>query len=164
MGSMFGGFWMILLPWDATNTICLSSIGYFSQNMGVVVPSKLIFTTNHLLENVALNGTKLFNVWWFWMVLLPWDARNTICLALIGYFSQNIGLFLVVPGRFFFEISFKDFWKYLKTYWFSGKIYKNMFCRKFTQLSGKLKIVKISGNTPALYFKKPVSFFLHQSL
>ena len=33
------------------------------------------------------------------MILLPWDARNTICLALIGYFSQNMGL---VPGRSWF--------------------------------------------------------------
>ena len=43
----------------------------------------------------------------FGMTLLPWDARNTICLALIGYFSQNMEL---IPGRFwfffvFFEIS-----------------------------------------------------------
>ena len=32
----------------------------------------------------------------FWMILLPWDARNTTCLALIGYFGQNMGL---IPGR-----------------------------------------------------------------
>ena len=29
-------------------------------------------------------------VWCFWIIFLPWDARNTICLALIGYFSQNM--------------------------------------------------------------------------
>ena len=53
--------------------------------------------TNHLLENVALNSTKLFNgpyAWCFWMIVLPWDARNAICIGLIGYFSQNMGLFL----------------------------------------------------------------------
>ena len=35
----------------------------------------------------------------FWMILLPWNARNIICLALTRYFSQNIGL---IPGRSWF--------------------------------------------------------------
>ena len=43
---------------------------------------------------------------------LPWDARNTICLALIGYFSQNMGL---IPGRFWFPHFF--FYNFLK-FWF----------------------------------------------
>ena len=43
------------------------------------------------------------NVWCFWMILLPWDERNTICLALKGYFSQNMGL---IPAGFWFCIFF----------------------------------------------------------
>ena len=65
----------------------------------------------------------------FWMILLPCDARNTICLALFGYFSQNMGL---IPGRSWFcnfcmfrYICFQHFWKYLKTCWFSGKSYED---------------------------------------
>ena len=53
-------------------------------------PSKLSLTTNHLLENVALKWYK--TVQCLGMILLPWDARNTICLALIGYFSQKHGV------------------------------------------------------------------------
>ena len=36
MGLMFGGFWMVLLPLDARNTICLELIGYFSQNKELI--------------------------------------------------------------------------------------------------------------------------------
>ena len=39
-----------------------------------------------------------------------------------------------------------------------------MFCNQLTQLSGKLLIVKISWVLPALYLKRPVSFFSHPSL
>ena len=42
----------------------------------------------------------------FWMVLLPWDASNTICLELIGHFSQNMGL---TPGCSWFCIFFTIF-------------------------------------------------------
>ena len=142
----------------------ISSISFFTS---VSIEAEF----DHLFKNVALNGTELFNgphVWCFWRILLPWDAKNTICLALIGYFSQNMGL---IHGRslfsnFFFPIfcifrnfCSKLFWKYLKNGWFSGKSYENMFCRKFTQLSGKLSIVKISLLLPALCLKKSVSFF-----
>ena len=37
------------------------------------------------------------------MVLLPWDAMNTICLALIEYFSQNM-VISDFPIFEFFEI------------------------------------------------------------
>ena len=37
---MFGGFWMILLPWDARKPICLAIIGYFSQNMMELFPGR----------------------------------------------------------------------------------------------------------------------------
>ena len=53
---------------------------------------------------MAQNCSMGFGVFrWF---LLPWDARNTICLGLIGYFSQNIGL---IPGRSWFCIFFTIF-------------------------------------------------------
>ena len=42
----------------------------------------------------------------FWRVLLPWYARNNICLALIGYLCQNMGF---IPARFWFC----NFWQFL---------------------------------------------------
>ena len=84
----------------------------------------------------------------FLMILLPLDARYNICLALIGYFSQNMQLLLVVPDFEIFNnvcifrnFCFKHFWKYLKTCWFSGNSYEDMFCSKFTKLSEKLWIL-----------------------
>ena len=41
---------------------------YLSNGLFNRFPSKLSLMTNHLLENVAQNGTKLFNgpyIWWF---------------------------------------------------------------------------------------------------
>ena len=40
------------------------------------------------------------------MILLPWDARNTICLAFEGIFSQNMGL---IPGRSWYRNFFLHF-------------------------------------------------------
>ena len=48
-------------------------------------------------------------VWRFRMVLLPWDARNTICLALIEYFSQN----MVISDFATFFLQFLYFSKFL---------------------------------------------------
>ena len=99
-------------------------LAYFSNVLFDRFPSKLSLTTNHLLENVAKNATKLFNgpyVWCFWMILLPWDARNTICLALIGYFSQNTGL---IPGRSWFCIFFYNFCVFIEI--FVSNIFENI--------------------------------------
>ena len=98
----------------------------------------------------------------FWMVLLTWDARNTICLAFIGYFSQNMvfNSWSLLFLRYFLNIfsifrncSSKHFWKYLKICLFSGKSYESIFCSKFTQLSGKLSMIMIGCVLPELQSK-----------
>ena len=67
-----------------------------------------VLTTNHLLKMVQnFSMSSMFDG--FWMILLPWDTRNTICHALIGYFIVRIwGWFSVVTDFFtifvFFEI------------------------------------------------------------
>ena len=164
-----------------SNLLDISPYGSFSQVMeqffGLFMPispmfgrfrSQLSLTTNPLLENVASNGTKLFNgpdVWCFWMVLLPWDAKNTICLALIGYLVRIWGWFLVVPdfaifsqflyfSKFLFQTFLKISQKQLVVW---KKLWKH-FCSKFTQLSGKLWIVKISCVLPALCLKSQSIF------
>ena len=76
-----------------------------SINLLPSFPSKLSLTTNHLLENVALKWYKTVQMFGgFWMIMLPWDARNTICLALLGYFSQKHVLRNFFRTFVFFEI------------------------------------------------------------
>ena len=108
MGPMFGVFWIILLPWDARNTICLELIGYFSQNTGLI-PGRSWFC-NFFSSN---------------FVFFEFLFQTFLKILQILYFS----IFLFQTSRF---------WKYPKTCWFSGKSYQYKFCSKFTQLSGKL--------------------------
>ena len=144
---------------------------YFSNVLFDRFPSKLSLTTKPLAWKCCLKWYKTAQwalYWCFWMILLPWNAKETICLALIRYFSQNMEL---IPGRFwfciffftffvFFEIFVSNiFWKYLNTCWFSGKSYENMFCSKFTKLSAKIQVVKISWVLPVLCLKSQSHFF-----
>ena len=56
------------------------------------------------------------------MILLTWDARNAICPALIGDFSQNIGL---TPGYSWFCI-FLQFWYFGILVFFVLNIFENI--------------------------------------
>ena len=128
-GKNFPSFFKISwkFPSQSWSNLLDSSYGSFSQVMEQLFsafpslflkrvlfdwfPSKPSLRTKHLPGKCCfkmVQNCSMFGV--FWMILLPWDARNAICLALIGYFSQDMGF---IPGRSRFRNCFYNFSKFL---------------------------------------------------
>ena len=84
----------------------------------------------------------------FWMVLLTWDARNAICLALIGYFSQKRGLISDHYGfcNFFTILVPNIFENISKTVAFLGKVIKIYFVDNLSRFQENIETCKSVAN------------------
>ena len=80
------------------------------------------------------------------MILLPWDARNTISLALLGYFSQNVGItsgsswFCEKFEGFFFEVVSDIFENISKYVGFLEKAIKTYFVENLPSFQENFKL------------------------